>query len=191
MVLLHRAMEELHPEPPSENPPVTLKKPEMPILSETDVAILGHLATAVTTLSEFPSGLHFPDRIFYCTGERATNKYGQPGMRIAIVDNAGEMTMVEAYEQNDYGIYVEWDLTTAIPMPMTSRDIHCYAIPLLNIMLKRLKEVKFKDAIKSKDAKTAWAVREDIIRIRTAKKAISDLLAGNIAKPAEPRTTAE
>jgi hypothetical protein len=192
---LHRMVTELrlNAESPHEpEPPVTLGKPERPILSETDVAIQDQARIAITGLkSKFPSGLHFPELVFYCTGKRVTDQYGRPGMRIAIVDKAGSMTMAEAYEQNDYEDYTEWDLVTAKPVPITSVDIRCYAIPLLDTMLMRLTKVKLPDALKSRNTKTIRNIREDLARIRNARQAISDLLTGGIAEPAQPTEPAK
>jgi hypothetical protein len=184
---------ELHAKPPHEpEPPVTLGKPERPILSETDVAIQDQVRIAITGLkSKFPSGLHFPELVFYCTGKRVADQYERPGMRIAIVDKAGSMTMAEAYEQNDYEDYTEWDLVTAKLVPITSVDIRCYAIPLLDTMLMRLTKVKLPDALKSRNTKAIRNIREDLARIRNARQAISDLLTGGIAEPAQPTEPAK
>jgi len=162
---------------------------EAPPFSDTEIAIENQVRKAIKSFSEFPSGLHFPDRIFYNTWERVTDEHGRSGVRIITADKNGEIAMVEAYEDNEWG---EWDISPdyAKKVYLTSSDIRCYAESLLDTMSMRFTEPRLRVAKETGDVKRIFAINEDLAAIKATKQAISDLLAkaaGNSA-PA-PATT--
>ncbi|MGA2911606.1 MAG: hypothetical protein ABSE17_03155 [Candidatus Levyibacteriota bacterium] len=174
----HATRHDDSPQPPPQGEisfgfaPTPVAKPETLPFSETEIVVQNQIRTAITGLrTGLPSGLRFPGCVFCYTGERTTGEHRQPGERIAIVDNAGKMVMMEAFEQNCWG---EWDLDTAKTVPTTGMDVRCYAIELMTIIADRFKKVKLPIA---KDRKTLKAVKRDLRTITEAKQAISDLLA--------------
>ena len=161
--------------------PTRAAQQETPPFSETEFAIQDRVRSLISSFSEFPSGLHFPDRIFYDTCERVTDEYGQVGLRIITADTSGEMAMVEAYEHNEWG---EWDISPECSrgVPLTSFDVRNYATSLLETMTMRFTEPRLRVAKEKGDLNRIAAIQQDLKAVEEAKQAISNLL----AEPVQP-----
>lgn len=156
--------------------------------SDTEIAIQNRIRNLVSGFSEFPSGLHFPDRIFYYTNCEVPDQRGRMGMKVITVDKDGEMAMVETYEENVWG---EWDISPdcAKRVALTGSDVRRYAGSLLDTMSIRFTDPRLRVATEEEDANRVAAINRDLGAIKAAKQEIEDLLAGAVANSAATPTT--
>jgi len=146
---------------------------EDPKVEQLAGAIEAIVGSTVMGLSEFPSGLNFPDVIFYDTGESAPLEHQrEEGRRVVELERGrGTMRMAVVGARNEHA---EWDLDLGTSIPLTPRDKIHYAQPLMDVLLVRV-GVYHLDALKNHDAARAARTLNDERRVIEAKIAINAL----------------
>jgi len=133
----------------------------------------------ILDLSMFPSGIHFPDIIFFETGQTCLDKkHSQEGEEktgkiFAVVNKAGKIEMRRAFGMpNEYG---ELDLTEDSSLA-TDQEVIEYAKPLITTVIRRLENARGKSILSdgreknaTRDSGKTVCLTRDLINVDDAK----------------------
>jgi hypothetical protein len=143
--------------------------------SDTDRAdqIRTTVRSTIKDLNVFPSGVRFPDVVFFETAQYFTGPHNEPGKIIATVDKTGVMSMIKALRRN---MHDEWELEGSGIERYRASDAEAtsYALPLMTIArarsIKALMKSVFIDRAENKpsDSRDTVCLTNDLANIDNA-----------------------